>query len=347
MSTLNQLRTNLTELQQTVLTAMWRYYLEKDKWIPRRALHIGCGGKAPVRAALRAFGGSVAFESRENGQDVYKLTLLGILLSEAGLEAQILLGRYLLWARQLAFEDPEIIKIESTAAQPALNLSADETRTLGRLILLGNLWSGGASHGATEWQTGLPYDVEDIPSDDILGYLEGEILKNYDPNMPFEEGPRQTYHWRAPASAPSLSHLSGTGALDEGQDVSFLPIDVLHPRLCPEVHTLLTRGEYETAIFHAFREVEIAVREAAGRGPNDVGVSLMRDAFHSSRGPLADPSLPEAEREAMAHLFAGAMGLFKNPRSHRRATISDPLEAVELVLLANHLLRIVTKRGGV
>jgi hypothetical protein len=51
MLTLNQLRTNLTEQQRAVLTATWRYYLDKDKWIFRRALHVGCGGKATVRDA--------------------------------------------------------------------------------------------------------------------------------------------------------------------------------------------------------------------------------------------------------------------------------------------------------
>ena len=48
----------------------------------------------------------------------------------------------------------------------------------------------------------------------------------------------------------------------------------------------------------------------------------------------------------MSHLFAGAVGPFKNLHSHRRAPIRDPSEAVELVLFANHLLRIVTKRKG-
>jgi hypothetical protein len=41
-------------------------------------------------------------------------------------------------------------------------------------------------------------------------------------------------------------------------------------------------------------------------------------------------------------LFKGAIGLFKNPSSHRPVSYSDPTAASEIVLLADLLIRETT-----
>jgi uncharacterized protein (TIGR02391 family) len=92
------------------------------------------------------------------------------------------------------------------------------------------------------------------------------------------------------------------------------------------------------------KAVEVAVRDATGWTTKDYGTHLMWKAFDKNVGPLTDMSVEPGEREARAQLFAGAMGSYKNPHSHRNVELDDPEEAAEIIWLANHLLRIVESR---
>jgi uncharacterized protein (TIGR02391 family) len=124
------------------------------------------------------------------------------------------------------------------------------------------------------------------------------------------------------------------------------PRRTLHPAIAASTTALFIRGHYDTVVFEAFRAVEVAVRDAAKLPQTMVGTALMRTAFAPNTGPLTDTALVAAEQQATADLFAGAMGLFKNPTSHRVAAISKPEDAVDLVMLANYLLRLVEQRAA-
>lgn len=133
------------------------------------------------------------------------------------------------------------------------------------------------------------------------------------------------------------------GDFDAYKRANLLPRQLLHPRIAQKVWATFLRGDYEVAVLQAFIEVEVRVREAGGFSRDEFGVELMRKAFDQGKGPLRDPSDPKPEREALAHLFAGAFGSYRNPLSHRHVDI-EPTDAVELIVFASHLLHVVDRR---
>lgn len=104
-------------------------------------------------------------------------------------------------------------------------------------------------------------------------------------------------------------------------------------------------GDYETAAFAAMKAVEVEVRRVAGLPNELLGVNLMRKAFSTKDGVLRDASSEGGEQQATMDLFAGAIGLYKNPASHRTVEFEDPIEAAEVIQLADLLLRIVRRAG--
>ncbi|MER6085253.1 TIGR02391 family protein [Streptomyces sp. NPDC001833] len=116
----------------------------------------------------------------------------------------------------------------------------------------------------------------------------------------------------------------------------------LDPSLEEKVRPIFNLGDYETACFAAMKAVEVEVRAASGLDSSLIGVDLMRQAFKPG-GPLADPGAHGGEVVALMELFAGSIGAFKNPASHRTVHFDDPIEAAEVVQLADLLLRLLRR----
>lgn len=139
--------------------------------------------------------------------------------------------------------------------------------------------------------------------------------------------------------------LKDVANLEALRKANLFPKDLLHSLIAQKVSSLFVRGEYDTAVFQAFKEVEVAVRNAAGYGPEDYGADMMRRAFSPKNGPLTDTSAPGGEQVGLMELFAGSIGFCRNPHGHRHVSVSVE-EAIEMIGLASYLLRIVDVRAG-
>ncbi len=135
-----------------------------------------------------------------------------------------------------------------------------------------------------------------------------------------------------------------SGDIGQFKAATLLPPETLDPTLAAKVRPPFLMGAYDSAVFEAFKEVEIRVRKLGGFSPEDVGVPLMRKAFKEETGRLADKEQPIAEQQSVAHLFAGAIGLFKNRGSHRDVGLQDSVEVVGLITLADLLIKIAERR---
>ena len=166
-------------------------------------------------------------------------------------------------------------------------------------------------------------------------WLEGQGLLVRDPRQ------NRSQDWRLSRRAEQLAKEPEPYRAFSARRISK---EALHPAIREDVWALYHRGKYDTAVFEAMKAVEVAVREASGLAAKDIGSPLMRRAFDVNGGPLTDATAEPAERQALSDLFAGTIGAYKNAQSHRKVGLDDPDEAAEIVMLANHLLRIVDGR---
>lgn len=161
---------------------------------------------------------------------------------------------------------------------------------------------------------------------------------------------------RQSAAEAFIISRQGHEALDRGlpwlRAVHRLDLQLV-PELEAKARPQFLRGDFEAAAFMAMKEVEIRVRALAGLPDRLLGTKLMQAAFKPPKNGIADAAadpgalwredIEPGESVAQMELFKGAIGLFKNPASHRRVDYTDATEAAEIVLLADLLIRLLAK----
>ena len=146
--------------------------------------------------------------------------------------------------------------------------------------------------------------------------------------------------WMTVSDAGRTALASGPDAVRAAERLDLELHASLHP-----ARTVYLGGRHELAAFDAMRAVEVRVRHLSRRSDSAIGVPLIRSAFAPDEakglGPLADPEIDGGERVATMELFAGAIGVFKNPPSHRIVDFGDPTRAAEVILFADLLMRML------
>jgi hypothetical protein len=177
---------------------------------------------------------------------------------------------------------------------------------------------------------------------EALSWLTSQGLIVIDPEQQY--GPP---YYRLTRRAASLRTRVDVEAFVRGR---ILPGDLVSNDFAVKVLPLFRRGDYDIAVFQAFKEVEVATRKAAnakGAGyPDDcVGRDLVQKAFNAENGPLTNSELTPGQRQAEMFLFSGAMGHARNPAGHTDVEVTA-VEAARLIIFASYLLSIVLQRGS-
>lgn len=186
----------------------------------------------------------------------------------------------------------------------------------------------------------------------------GAAVRAYDRDLAAQRAVVEAVHWlrmkgfvmQDPSqSSDGFVYITKRGGqlLDDGLQRHQITerLDVAVQRALQPATELYLQGRFDTSAFEAMKAVEVAVRERANLGNDALGVSLMRTAFGKT-GPLTDLGAEPGEQVAAMDLFAGAIGSFKNPSSHRYVDFDDATLAGEVIILADLLLRLLERRAA-
>lgn len=102
---------------------------------------------------------------------------------------------------------------------------------------------------------------------------------------------------------------------------------------------LFIDSHYARAVEAAFKCLNNTVKEISGLGLD--GATLMTNVFSPNK-PILRLS-PSDSQQGYMGIFAGVMTGIRNPRAHDHKLEDEPEMAIEMLALANHLMRKVDK----
>ena len=114
--------------------------------------------------------------------------------------------------------------------------------------------------------------------------------------------------------------------------------------------SLFADGYYAFAVERAYIYIDNLVSKRSGRSDRD-GADLMRTVFSPKNPVLKFNNLQsrseENQQQGYMHIFEGTMIGIRNPRAHEYDFEDSPEEALEMLVIASHLIRMLNRASSV
>lgn len=177
------LRNRISSEERDILNVVYKFWIENNEWIPKNILHHKIRNPK-LDEMIKGLNGSIIFESWDNNEKRYELTLLGAYISDYQSEIEDTLVKYVKFIHDIYDVEPAVKQIKSRAIQKKYNLTDEQIICMGRLIRLSYFLNGGFG-GDLEWESCMPDNVHEfLYITNFEDYIKTKVFSTYKKNEP-------------------------------------------------------------------------------------------------------------------------------------------------------------------